>query len=182
MTYGGIWGIIDALYALNGVDDGGGTVLGAGNLLSEITMANYMMCVGRIPGYADANAKWYTSKWVWAGSMMALALAGGGNTAANIIAGANGRTFAGFPVVIVDGDIFPKTDTNSQCLALFGDMEQSSTFGDRRTFTVSVEKTGDDAIYDRISVIASERFDINNHDLDTATAAGPVVELIAAAS
>jgi HK97 family phage major capsid protein len=59
---------------------------------------------------------------------------------------------------------------------LFGDLTKSSTFGDRRQTTISVS----DQVYwanDQVGIKGTERFDIVNHDIGTATVAGPVVAL-----
>ena len=162
--------------------EGGGLIVGTGDLLSEITLADYHKVIGILPSYAEDEAAWYTSKWVWANSMQRLALAAGGNTADNIQGGAMGKMFLGFPVVVVTGTIYPKTDTTSQMLATFGNLAQSSTFGDRRTLTMRITETEDDARKDLVSVISRERFDINNHDLGTATVAGPIVGLMSKGS
>jgi HK97 family phage major capsid protein len=56
-TYGGIEGITVKLLALNGVDDGGGLVLAAGNLMSEVTLANLNAVIGRVPAQS-ADHSW----------------------------------------------------------------------------------------------------------------------------
>jgi len=113
--------------------------------------------------------------------MERLAAAAGGSTWENIAAGGP-RSFLGYPVELVSGTVFPKADTTSQIMCVFGDLAQSSTLGDRRSMSMRVTETGNDASYDRLSVISSARWDINNHDLGSATVAGPVVCLISAAS
>ena len=113
--------------------------------------------------------------------MERLAAAAGGTTWQGIAAGGP-RSFLGYPVELVAGSVFPKTDANSAVYCILGDLTQSSTLGDRRSMSMRITETGDDAKYDRLSVISSARWDINNHDLGTATVAGPVTALIGAAS
>lgn len=183
-TYGGIEGICPRLITINGVDDGGGLVLASGNLFSEITLADFHKVVGKCPSYARRNAKWFVSPYVHDTVMQRLVIAAGGITASDVAAGSR-PTFLGYPVERVE--VMPSTDANSQVAALFGDLQQSSTFGDRRGVTIAFAQSGtiegvDIFAADEIGIRGTERFDIVNHDLGTSTAAGPIVGLITAAS
>ena len=60
-TYFGIRGLRSALGDINGVDDGGGLVLGAGNAYSELTDANFLKCMGILPTYAETDPSWYVT-------------------------------------------------------------------------------------------------------------------------
>ena len=180
-TYGGIHGLNPRMLAVHGVVATVGQALGAGNLLSKITLANYHSAVGKLPSYAEAEAKWYTSKWVWSNSMQALASAAGGNTWETISNGRREKMFIGYPVELVNG-CFPTSDANSQVLAVLGDLEMAASFGDRRQAAIVTKEVDDDAKYDRVSILGRERFDINVHDVGDTTTAGPVISVISAAS
>jgi len=181
-TYGGMQGVIKRLESVNGVDEGGGTELATGNLLSEVTLTDYNGMVARIPAYAEAQAVWYTSKWVFGNSMEALASAAGGNTWTALADGHRTRTFLGFPVVIASG-VFPTADANSQTIALLGDLRMAAMFGTRRGTEIAFSNSALNAFEkDEIVIRGVERFDINVHDVGTATVAGPVVNLLTAAS
>jgi HK97 family phage major capsid protein len=184
-TYQGIHGVQQRLSALNGVDDGGGLVLGAGNLASEITMANYNSVIGRLPNYANARPVWFCSKWWWASTMQRLETAAGGNTIRDIQGGTSNVLFLGYPVVWTE--VLPTSDANSQIAALFGDLRLAADYGDRQATTIAISDSatiGTTSVFesDEKALRWTERWDINVHDVGTATAAGPVVGLIVAAS
>lgn len=183
--YGGITGISTKLSSLNGVDDGGGMILGAGDTMAEITMANLHSVVARIPDYAEANAQWLVHRSFYHNTMVRLMAALGGTTPAMVVANMEKPSFLGYPVNF--SNIMPSTDSTSQIIALFGDFRQAADFGDRRAQTVKFITEGNiDSVSmaetDQIGVIATERIDINVHDVGTASAAGPVVCLITASS
>ncbi len=184
-TYGGIVGVISKLSTLNGVDDGGGLVLGAGNLFSEITLANHLKMIGTAQQVAGAMFEWYCSQTYFATVMQRLEVGGGGNTIGTTKDGARQLLHLGYPVNIVN--VMPKTDANSQIACLYGDMRAAADFGDRAGMTLAFSENAvinSVSMFetDQIGVRGTERFDINAHDLGTASAAGPLVGLITAAS
>jgi len=184
-THGGINGIITQLSSLNGVDDGGGLVLADGNTYAEVTLANLHAIIGRTPTYALGNAKWFCSRSVSEQVLVRLQTAAGGNTGQMLSDGVPRSQCLGYPIIPVE--VMSTAQANSQICILFGDMRQSSTFGDRRGTTIAFTT---DATIDSVSVFetdeigvrGTERIDLNNHTLGTASAAGPVMGLILAAS
>ncbi|MHC4464311.1 MAG: phage major capsid protein [Planctomycetota bacterium] len=183
-TYGGMHGVSPRLLAVNGVDDGGGLVLSANNTYAEVTRAELIKTISILPAYAQANAKWYCSTAVWGQSLLNMTAAGGGNTIASLETGGT-LNLLGFPVEL--SAVLPSTVANSQLIALFGDLSLSSDFGDRRQTTIRMSDSaviGSVSCFERdeIGIIGTMRFDINNHDVGTATAAGPIVGLIMAAA
>lgn len=193
-TYGGIVGVNTRLTNINGVDDGGGLVLAAGNLFSEITLANFNTMVGRLPDYADSGddeadsdalALWYCSKFFWGSVMQKLAAAAGGNTWEMLSTGARRRVFLGYGVIL--SETYPKADANSQIVCTLGSLVQAADLGDRQQITIAVSDSasvGGESVFERdqLAFRATERMDINVHDVGTATVAGPVVGMISAAS
>ena len=184
-TYGGISGVNNRLVAVNGVDDGGGLVLASGNLFSEFTLADFNKVVGRLPQYAANSAKWVTHRSFYYGTMQRLELAAGGVSAAEVREGNRVPTFLGYPVEL--SQVMPSADANSQVAALLGDFSLAASFGDRRQETISFSDSasvGGESTFERdeIAIRGTERFDINVHDVGSATEAGPVVGLISAAS
>jgi len=184
-THGGIVGVSPALKTLNGVDDGGGVILAAGDLFSEFTLANHTFTIARVPAYARAGSKWYCSPMYYDGTMSALANAAGGNTSQNIVDGVPQNKFLGYPVVLTE--VMPTADAASQIACLFGNLEQAAGFGDRRQMTLAVSDSayvGGASVFttDELAVRGTERLDINVHDIGTAAAAGPIVGLMSAAS
>jgi HK97 family phage major capsid protein len=185
-TYGGIVGLVSKLSTINGVDDGGGLVLGSGNLYSEITDIDLLKMVGRLPNYPGIEPEWYCSKTFWATVMMRLVRASGGATMMDM-AGRLVPQYAGYPVNFTSGTTaMPAAEANSQICCLFGDMRMAADFGDRQGMTIAMSS---DATVDSRKLFQSdsfairgiERFDINCHDVGSSTAAGPMIGLITAA-
>lgn len=184
-TYGGIVGIRSKLSTLNGVDDGGGLVLGAGNAYSELTLANFNSLIGRLPTYARTGAKFYASPFFHDSVMQKLAYAAGGNTAPIIVGGIPQQSFLGYPVELVE--VLPTAEANSQICCLFGNLQQAGMFGDRRGVTIAFSEhatvAGENVFeQDEVAIRATQRFDINIHDAGDSSAAGPVVGLITASA
>jgi HK97 family phage major capsid protein len=184
-TYGGITGCKTRLTDINGVDDGGGLVLGAGNLFSELTLANHQDVISILPLYAKRGAEWYCSNTYYESVMNKLAMAAGGTQPFQIIDGQRREMFLGYPVNLTES--MPTSDANSQVCVIFGNMPQAAMFGDRAGTTIafSTDATvGSNKTFeqDMMAVRGIERFDINVHDVGTATVAGPIVGLITAAS
>ena len=187
-AYGGIVGVRQQLInqCMAGDETGtaaGGVVrYGTGQEYSSIAMSHLSNMIGLLPQYADAGAAWYMSKLVWSYLENLLADAGG-NTIASLEAGA-GRRFLGYPVRIAD--VMPKSDTQTYIntiVILLGDLSLASTFGDRRNMTMAMSNSayvGSTSMFetDQIAIRGIERFDINVHDVGSATAAGPVVGLM----
>lgn len=177
-TYFGIKGITPLLKEINGVDDGGGLVLGSGNLWSELTLTDFEALVGQLPSYAHDGAKFYCSRKFYFTVMAKLILGAGGTTAAEI-EGRRMQQMLGYPVEFTE--VMPTAEANSQVPVIFGDLSQSSTVGDRRMLTIE-SSTEAEFAKRQIAVLGTRRIAISNHDLGTATEAGPVVGLITADS
>jgi HK97 family phage major capsid protein len=186
-TYHGITGVSPALYAAAGsptTTSAGGVIVGAGNLVSELTLANHNSVVAVCPAYAKPGAKWYCSSWYFDGVMSKLAYAAGGNTKSDIMGGTS-RQFLGYPVETTES--LPTSDSNTQIACLFGSLSMATSFGDRRMVTMSFSDsatvgTTNSFESDCIAVKGTERFDINCHNVGSTTAAGPIVGLLTAAS
>jgi HK97 family phage major capsid protein len=169
-TYGGITGIMSAI--------GAGSVYTAASShdsFEDLTLDDFEGAVAKLPAYALPRAAWYVSSAGFAASMMRLAYAAGGNTTEQIAGGVR-KTFLGYPVVISQSlNSTLGTDASKNKL-IFGDLSLSSAYGDRQMFSVKA----DSSRYfeaDQVAVKATQRFDIVNHDMGTASVAGPVVVL-----
>ena len=186
-TYGGIAGIVNRLSTINGVDDGGGLVLGANNTYAEVTDAELTKCIGQVPNYPGLRPEWYCSKPFWYQVMVRLIRATGGATMAEM-EGITRMIYAGYPVNWTSGTtVMPVTVENSQISCLFGDLSMAGMFGDRAGMAIAtsgVATVGDTSMFDTDSfaIRGIERFDINIHDVGDASNAGPVVGFIQAAS
>jgi HK97 family phage major capsid protein len=174
-TYGGINGVVNAV-AAGGIVTAASTHTGFGT----ITLTDFEAVIGTLPQYALANAKWYISQYGFATCMQRLLDAAGGNTMVNLQAGVQ-KQFLGFPVVISQVLNSTAGADASKPKAIFGDLSMGAYLGDRRGITV---RQSDQRYfeYDQIGIIGTERFDINVHDVGTASVAGSVVVLKSAAS
>jgi HK97 family phage major capsid protein len=179
-TYGGIVGATQKLLNVYGTGGGLGLVLGAGNAWSELTLGNFQTVKGALPEYVEerGDIAWYCSKPFWETVMAPLALAAGGVTAAEIVAGVR-RQFLGYPVRITQS--MAKTQANSQVPVLLGALELAADFGDRRRTTIAFSEH-EEFSEDNIVAKGTERYDINVHDAGDATNAGPIVGLLTASA
>ena len=179
-TYGGIVGLSSAMVAkwTSTTSDTVGVQIAAGNTIAEIVVGDFQAMVGSLPLYARRGAKWYCSAYVHENAMERIAQALGGATASIIRAGSEPR-FLGYPVELVQ--VMPASDTNSQMLAYFGDLTLAATLGDRRQIEVTTLKELY-AASGQVGILASQRFDIQVHDVGDGTTVGPIVGLRAAAS
>jgi len=185
-TYGGINGIVNKLSDLNGVDDGGGLQLATGDTMAEHTVIDFANMIAKCPAYAKrpGRARFYCSSAFYAATMLRLLVSAGGNFVQSLATGQAGNPiFMGYEVVF--SECLPTSDAASQINCLFGDMSLSSTLGDRMAITIEESNSATvdgSSLFERdlYAIRGLERYDINNHDLGTATVAGPVVGLISA--
>lgn len=163
--------IIDGNHAAGVVDAESGD-----DQFAELTLVALTNLMGACPAYAHNGAKWFCSQLAHDTVFGRLAAAAGGNTI-QTMAGAFAPSFLGYPIVI--SQIMPKVTTalNNLVMLLFGNLKMAATLGDRREFTIA---TSSDRYFeiDQIAIKATERIDINVHDLGDGTTAGPIVALI----
>jgi len=177
-TYGGISGLITECAAATA------TVVTAatGNTqFSTLDLTDFESMIGKLPEFEGINPEWYISKAGWAASMMRLADAAGGNTA-DVIEGKRQRTFLGYPVNVVQSmnkTLTAQTSTSGLCY--FGDLSMACTMGTRRGMTLGVSNDRYFE-YDQLAIKATQRFDINVHDVGDTSNAGAVIMLSTPAS
>jgi HK97 family phage major capsid protein len=172
-TYAGISGLITECTAATATIV---TALTANTAFSTLDMVDFESMIGKLPEYPGIRPEWYISKAGWAASMMRLADAAGGNTAAEI-EGRRRLVFAGFPVNLVqcmNSTLTAQTSTKGLCY--FGDLDMAASFGDRRGMTVAVSDQRYFE-YDQLGIRGTERYDINVHDVGDTSNAGAVVML-----
>lgn len=171
-----VLGITTRLTSINGVDDGGGLVLGAGNAWSELTIDNFLKVKGQARYVREG--KWYCSSEFYWTCIAGLIMDAGGRT---MMETANGPVlaFLGSPVEITPA--MPRAEANSQVCALYGDMRLSSTHGRRKELMIEEDRSVK-FIERQVAVLGTQRHAINNHTLGDATTAGPMVGLITASS
>jgi HK97 family phage major capsid protein len=145
------------------------------NVFAELELKSFTDLVSRLPLYARRQAKFYVSPAGYGASMLRLMVASAGNNVADIAGGA-GLQFLGFPVVLVHSLTSDLTGTGGKVAALFGDLSQAATFGERRA--VSIRTASERYIeFDQTLTFATTRNAMVVHDLGSTTVAGPIVAL-----
>lgn len=179
-TYGGVNGARNALLAVDAtIGNIAGLSVASGNAYSEATIDDFVSVKRNLPQYATAGAKWYISKEAYGDTYERLVMAAGGISAVEMLNGVSNPTILGAPVEFVE--VMPTTEANSQVFALYGRLDMAATMGDRQNTQISTD-TSKGFSNDTIHIKATERIDINVHDVGNTTEAGPLVGLITAAS
>lgn len=171
-TYGGITGVKTKFVA--GVDSFVGAVnLTAGHdTIAELDAADIAKVMSVLPAYARRNAKFFMSQACWDGAFQRLIAAVGGNSTMTMDRSVPKR-YLGYDVVI--DQTLPSSGTIDQTpMWYFGDLSMAAKMGSRRDIKVVI--SGDRYLeYDQIGIMATERFDINVHDIGDASVVGPIV-------
>lgn len=166
-TYGGIKGVANALAA-------GSIVTATGiTTFANVTLGNFEEVVGKLPEFPGIQPAWYFHKTAYYATGGRLQNAAGGNNTADL---GNGPVmqFLGYPVRFIE--TLPSAAASAAKIAYFGDLAMTATMGNRR----GVEIRSDSSVgfvSDTIYIRCTERFDINVHEVGTATKAGPLVML-----
>jgi HK97 family phage major capsid protein len=166
-AFHGMVGLKNALAA------GSGYTAATGNTAySTLDIEDFLGMTAQLKSYAwkMGGPKWYIHRAGYSQSMERLALAAGGNTTANIAAGGQ-RTFLGYPVEFVE--VMNSTlgaQTSVTGLAYFGNLKMGAIMGDRRGMALA-QSTDVYFTTDELAIRGTERFDINVHDVGTATTA-----------
>ena len=175
-TYGGVTGLKAKFEG--GLDSFVGAVNAATghDTFAEVDGTDLANMLGALPKYAIANAKIYISQQGWALVFERLMAAAGGNNV-NTLSGKVEPRWLGYPVVIDQSLPTSSSTINNTPMMYFGDLSLAVLMGERRGFRV---KTSDQRYFefDEIGVQATERVDINVHDVGDATNAGPIVALM----
>lgn len=174
-TYGGIVGVFtkanDGNHAKAVVSAASGH-----DKLTEIDADDLLSLMALIPQYAKRGAKWYCSPSAMEVVFNAIKIAGGGNTR-DMLADADTPRFLGYPIEVTDllpDD--PSATYNGTPIIGFGNLMMAATLGSRRGIRVALS----DQKYwteDQIGIKGTERFDINVHDLGSATKKSPFAVL-----
>jgi HK97 family phage major capsid protein len=168
-------GYTGGLYAASGVTYAASLVTAAGDTPDEVTKANLLAMMAKVPQHSMAGAKWYVSPFFFATCMQNLDLAQGGSVG---LSQGLGLTFLGKPVVLTD-QLPSGTDSTGVIMALFGDLMNSSIYGVRQ----GIEIASSDQVNflsDQSVIRAVARVAISHHTLGSDTVAGPVIGLVGA--
>ena len=175
--FGGITGVKNAL------GDGSKIVIGAGGTAAaawaELALSDLHDAQGRLPQYSGINPKWYVSSYGYYNAIVPLLVALGGTDMRQGEEGGNMRLL-GSPVEFTQ--VLPKLTTAADDLLLvYGDLDLGAYSGQRRQVTIrqSYELLMQT---DQIAIGATQRVDAVTHSVGTATEAGAIVGIYAAAS
>jgi HK97 family phage major capsid protein len=150
-------------------------VTGAGDTPDEITKANLLAMMAKVPQHSRQGAKWFCSPFFFASCMQSLDLAQGGSVG---MSQGMGLTFLGSPVVLTDR-LPSGADSTGVIMALYGNMANSSYYGVRQ----GIEIASSDQVNflsDQTVIRAVARVAINHANLGTDTVAGPMIGLVGA--
>lgn len=187
-TYAGDVGLRAKIKGLSGtIANIAGLKVGAGNLYSELTWADFLDTQSLLPEFAGAPGapRWLMHPRFYQSVPRQLAHAAGGMTATERLDGTTRTLLDGYEVVF--SEQMPRAQDNSQVCALFGHFSMAATFGRVRSMEIATSRDSDFA-NDLIAIRGTQRTAINVHDVGNASATeserepGPVVGLITAAS
>ncbi|MCH8851203.1 MAG: phage major capsid protein [Planctomycetes bacterium] len=137
------------------------------------------LLMATLPAYARETAKWYVSSTGFDLCFQRIAAAGGGNMILSFQEGL-GLRFLGHPIVLTEKLPTTTGAQNNESMLFFGDLRRAAVMGDRRSIEIA---TSVDRYFleDQTALRATERIDVNIHDVGDADNAGPIVALMGTA-
>ena len=150
-------------------------VTAAGDTPDEVTKANLLAMMAKVPQHSRQGAKWFCSPFFFASCMQSLDLAQGGSVG---LSQGMGLTFLGSPVVLTDR-LPSGADSTGVIMALYGNMANSSYYGVRQ----GIEIASSDQVNflsDQTVIRAVARVAITHANLGSSTVAGPMIGLVGA--
>jgi HK97 family phage major capsid protein len=150
-------------------------VTAAGDTPDEVTKANLLAMMARVPQHSRAGAKWFCSPFFFASCMQNLDLAQGGSVG---LSQGMGPTFLGSPVVLTDR-LPSGADSTGAIMALYGNMANSSYYGIRQAIEIASSDQVN-FLSDQTVIRAVARVAITHANLGTDTVAGPMIGLVGA--
>lgn len=175
-SFGGTRGI--TVLATDGTHNASKFTAASGhNAFNLLTIADITGCMGTLPQYAIANAKWYISQQGFFQCIANLMAAAGGNRL-DILSQGLEKRLLGFPVVISQKLPITAASQTTKAMFFFGDLAKAAMLGERRGVTIrrSTERYFEN---DQIGLLGTERIDVNVHDFGDNTNAGPLVAMVA---
>jgi len=151
------------------------------NTFAEIDVTDISTMMASLPQYAKPMAKFYCSSAFNELVFNRLKAGAGGNTV-QTLQGTTGDNYLGYPIVI--SQVLPAgvaTDYDGLPMCFFGDLNKSSSLGDRRQVRIfpSAHRYMD---LDQIGILGTERIDIMNHNIGDTTTPGAIVALVGSSS
>ena len=150
-------------------------VTAAGDTPDEVTKANLLAMMARVPQHSRAGAKWFCSPFFFAACMQNLDLAQGGSVG---LSQGMGPTFLGSEVVLTDR-LPSGADSTGAIMALYGNMANSSYYGIRQAIEIASSDQVN-FLSDQTVIRAVARVAITHANLGSDTVAGPMIGLVGA--
>jgi HK97 family phage major capsid protein len=150
-------------------------VTAAGDTPDEVTKANLLAMMAKVPQHSRAGAKWFCSPFFFAACMQNLDLAQGGSVG---LSQGMGPTFLGSEVVLTDR-LPSGADSTGAIMALYGNMANSSYYGIRQAIEIASSDQVN-FLSDQTVIRAVARVAITHANLGTDTVAGPMIGLVGA--
>lgn len=176
-TDGGIIGVRTKFAA--GVSSLAGAVDAASghDTFAEIDAADIRKLMAKLPLYARRNAKFYGSQIAWDLTFVPIIQAAGGLTGEELGKGFPKR-YLGYEFVTDITLPTAQTDISDTAMFFFGDLGLAAKMAQRRGITIM---QSDQRYFelDQVGIRATERIDINVHDIGDTTTAGPIVAMMA---
>jgi HK97 family phage major capsid protein len=171
-AFGGIVGIrtkmVDGNHAASYTD-----AVAGNDQFGEYDIGDFLVARPRPLMSAGYTPSWYCSRQGSMLDMDRLSFAQGGSNGQELRTGF-GNVFIGDPVQLSQKMPIVTTALNELVAFLYGDMKQAVAFGSRDVFTIG--QTSERYFeYDQTGFRATERFDINVHDIGDGSSAGPLV-------
>ena len=163
------------LLAASGATYAASLVTAAGDTPDEVTKANLLAMMAKVPQHSRQGAKWFCSPFFFASCMQNLDLAQGGSVG---LSQGMGLTFLGSPVVLTDR-LPSGADSTGVIMALYGNMANSSYYGVRQ----GIEIASSDQVNflsDQTVIRAVARVAITHANLGSSSVAGPIIGLVGA--
>ena len=163
------------LLAASGATYAASLVTAAGDTPDEVTKANLLAMMAKVPQHSRVGAKWFCSPFFFASCMQSLDLAQGGSVG---LSQGMGLTFLGSPVVLTDR-LPSGADSTGVIMALYGNMANSSYYGVRQ----GIEIASSDQVNflsDQTVIRAVARVAITHANLGSSSVAGPIIGLVGA--
>jgi HK97 family phage major capsid protein len=150
-------------------------VTAAGDTPDEVTKANLLAMMAKVPQHSRQGAKWFCSPFFFASCMQALDLNQGGSVG---LSQGMGPTFLGSEVVLTDR-LPSGADSTGNIMALYGNMANSSYYGIRQAIEIASSDQVN-FLSDQTVIRAVARVAITHANLGTDTVAGPIIGLVGA--
>ena len=163
------------LLAASGATYAASLVTAAGDTPDEVTKANLLAMMAKVPQHSRVGAKWFCCPFFFASCMQNLDLAQGGSVG---LSQGMGLTFLGSPVVLTDR-LPSGADSTGAIMALYGNMANSSYYGVRQ----GIEIASSDQVNflsDQTVIRAVARVAITHANLGSSSVAGPIIGLVGA--